>query len=113
MTYGTARLGTPGRDLPDQQASPPTRGGIWIMQADGSSALQLTDGTGAHFGSVWSPDGRVYFTSLQNGSENVWSVKPLPLQTTEVSTATEDGSASPAAPETPAAGSEGSGARGG
>ena len=38
---------------------------------------QLTQGSGANFGSVWGTDKRVYFTSLQNGSENVWAVRPL------------------------------------
>jgi Tol biopolymer transport system component len=69
---------------------PETQGDIWIMQADGSGPVQLTDGESANFGPVWSPDGRVYFTSLQNGRENVWSVKPTPAQMAELPVADED-----------------------
>lgn len=76
ITYGSAQVGA-GGDLPESQNSTLDRGDIWIVRADGSSALQLTEGGSAHFGSVWSVDGRVYFTSLQNGRENIWSVRPL------------------------------------
>jgi TolB protein len=77
ITYGTARLGSPGSDVSTQSVPIAARGDIWIVKTDGTSPLQLTDGSGGHFGSVWSTDGRVYFTSLQNGSENIWSVQPL------------------------------------
>ncbi len=90
ITYGTARLEASGSDLPNEGARPSTRGDIWIMQADGSSPLRLTDGAGAHFGSVWGTDGRVYFTSLQNGSENAWSVKPLQTRMTQVPAGSDD-----------------------
>jgi TolB protein len=53
------------------------RGDIWMMRADGSSATRLTDGTSVAFGSVWGVDERVYFTAMQNGSENIWSVQPM------------------------------------
>ena len=98
VTYGTARLGSAGQDLPDDAVIAQTRGDIWIMQADGSSPLKLTGGAGAHFGSVWSVDGRVYFTSQQNGIENIWSVKPLPSQTTQLPDAADDRTASLAPP---------------
>jgi TolB protein len=76
VTYGTAQVGT-GSDLPEESNSAMARGDIWIIRADGSSPIQLTDGTGVNFSSVWGSDNRVYFTSLQNGCENVWSVRPL------------------------------------
>ena len=77
ITYGTAQIAT------DANASEAgntlmSRGDVWMIQADGSSPVQLTDGTGVAFGSVWGADGRIYFTGRQNGSENIWSVQPLP-----------------------------------
>lgn len=75
VTYGTARLGT-GDDFPAAGAPVMSQGDVWIVADDGTSPMQLTDGQGAHFGPVWGPDGRVYCTSLQNGIENIWSVKP-------------------------------------
>jgi hypothetical protein len=63
---------------------------VWIMRADGTASLQLTAGDGAHFGPVFSTDQRVYFTSLQNGAENVWSVKPLLAPITQAPTASDD-----------------------
>jgi len=75
ITYGSAVV-APGAET-TEDAVATQRGDIWIMQADGSSVLRLTDGAGTHFGPVWSPDGRVFFSSLQNGSENIWSARPL------------------------------------
>lgn len=76
VTYGTAAV-APGEEDPESGTSTLSRGDIWIMRVDGSSPLQLTDGQGVHFGSVWGSDQRVYFTSSQNGVENLWSVQPL------------------------------------
>jgi TolB protein len=75
ITYGTAQIGT-GGDVNESGSSTLTRGDIWMLRADGSSAVQLTD-SGINFGSAWGPDERIYFTSLQNGHENIWSVRPL------------------------------------
>ena len=47
---------------------------LWLSNADGSNAVQLTN----HFGSAegspkWSPDGRlIVFTSLQGGNADIW-----------------------------------------
>lgn len=114
VTYGTARLGTPApvetpadvnqpepptaadaahRNAPNTADAPAmpsrteaqaTRGDIWMMRADGTEAVPLTDGSGVHFSPAWGVDGRVYFSSRQNGSENIWSVKgaaaaPMPV----------------------------------
>ena len=102
ITYGTARLGEAGHDFRGEGGSPPTRGDIWTMQADGGSPLQLTHGTGAHFGSVFSTDGRVYFTGLQNGSENIWSVKPLQTRMTQIPATADDRAATLAPVDTSA-----------
>jgi len=91
ITYGTAILGTDANsDAPQAPIPVLSRGDVWIMRADGTSSLQLTDGAGAHFGPVFGTDSRVYFTSLQNGAENIWSVKPLMVPITQTPMATED-----------------------
>ncbi len=47
---------------------------IWVVDADGSSRVRLTDGFDANHGPVISADGRVYFTSNREGHENIWSL---------------------------------------
>jgi TolB protein len=89
VAYGTAlpeERGTPASTT----SHPTSRGDIWIIRADGTAPLQLTDGAGAHFGPCWSMDGRVYFTSLRNGSENIWSVQPMQSAPAQVPVASED-----------------------
>ncbi|HPU25495.1 MAG TPA: DPP IV N-terminal domain-containing protein [Phycisphaerae bacterium] len=86
ITYGTAQLGTGDSVSEASGGETMTRGDIWVIRADGSSAMQLTD-SGVNFGSVWGPDGRIYFTSRQNGRENIWSVRPLERSTDELTAA--------------------------
>jgi len=76
ITYGSAKLDGDGQ-FPADQSPILTQGDIWIVSKDGSAPLKLTDGQGTNFGSAWSADERIYFTSQQNGTENVWSAKPL------------------------------------
>lgn len=52
------------------------RSDIWVVDADGGHRTKLTDGAAAAFNPLWSPDGRVFFVSTQNGTENVWSLAP-------------------------------------
>ena len=66
------------------------------MRADGTSPRQLTDGQGAHFGPCWAADGRVYFTSRQSGSENIWSVLAEAVATAQTPLAADDSTAAPA-----------------
>jgi len=88
IAYGTALLES-GSDSPD--GSPVmSRGDIWIMRADGTSPVQLTDGASTHFSPAFGADGRIYFTSQRNGSENIWSVKPLPGPITPAPAASKD-----------------------
>jgi len=89
ITYGTAEIGDTS-EWPDGGPTMMTRGDIWVVKADGTQPLKLTDGGGVNFSPVWSVDSRVYFTSLQNGSENSWSVKPLLVQMTQMPTASND-----------------------
>lgn len=75
ITYGTAQLGS-GDEVSESGGATMSRGDVWIIRADGSSAVQLTD-SGVNFGSAWASDDRIYFTSMQHGVENVWSIRPL------------------------------------
>jgi TolB protein len=50
---------------------------IWVVNADGSGRMRLTDGYTANHAPVFSPDGRVYFASNRSGHENTWSAAPL------------------------------------
>jgi Tol biopolymer transport system component len=50
---------------------------IWVMNADGSSPKQLTNGPGSNFHPVASPDGQyVVFTSLRDSKVNIWRMRP-------------------------------------
>jgi len=47
---------------------------IWTVHSDGTSRTRLTDGRSSNFTPVWSPDGRIFFTSARSGREAIWSV---------------------------------------
>lgn len=49
---------------------------IWVMKADGSGKMRLTDGYTANYAPVFSPDGRVFFASNRSGHDNTWSLLP-------------------------------------
>jgi TolB protein len=89
IAYGTALL-SQGSDTPDGIATVMSRGDVWVMRADGASPMQLTDGAGTHFSPAFGADGRVYFTRLQNGAENIWSVKPLLVPITPAPAASKE-----------------------
>jgi len=50
---------------------------IGIVDADGRGMHRLTDGNGAHYSPTWSSDGRIYFSTRNQTSETLWSVKPF------------------------------------
>lgn len=50
---------------------------IAIVDADGRGLHRLTDGDGAHYSPTWSSDGRIYFSTRNQTSETLWSVKPF------------------------------------
>ncbi len=49
---------------------------IWMMDANGGGKARLTDGYTLNYAPVFSPDGRIYFTSSRQGYENIWSLLP-------------------------------------
>ncbi|MFQ5491086.1 MAG: hypothetical protein ACE5GE_10220, partial [Phycisphaerae bacterium] len=74
----TATAPAPGsQESPTEPAMPNGPADLWLVNADGSSRTRLTDGMGASFSPVFSPDGRIYFTTTRNGMENVWSLLPV------------------------------------
>lgn len=95
VAYGTALPQPAVAGVAAGSAAPTSRGDVWIVRADGTGTRQLTDGEGAHFGPCWAVDGRVYFTSLQSGSENIWSVPASDGLGSETPVATEDNTVAP------------------
>jgi TolB protein len=73
IAYCTVR---PAAELPDGTISAPEVSDIWVVGADGSGRVRLTNGQNAYFAPTWSRDGRLYFTSQRDGCENVWSLAP-------------------------------------
>jgi Tol biopolymer transport system component len=63
-------------DMP-RVSSPIDAASLWMIDADGRSPIQLTNGPGDDFGPAWGADGRIYFTSTRTGNETVWSLRPL------------------------------------
>ncbi len=49
---------------------------IWVVDAQGGSRVRLTDGHSVNFLPSWSPSGRVLFSSMRAGHENIWSIMP-------------------------------------
>ena len=110
ITYGSAQLDG-GEQFPGDQSPVLTQGDIWIVGKDGSAPLKLTDGQGTNFGSAWSADERIYFTSQQNGAENVWSARPLLTGIAQETVNTQDSNVGRASTRSPAV--EGTEAQGG
>jgi len=66
----------------DMGGGRPSASDLWIVNADGSAPVRVTEAQGANFSPIWGRDGRVYFTSTRGGTENVWSVCPIMGQPT-------------------------------
>ncbi len=60
-TVGTGPNAKPGADL-------------WITAVDGSGRVNLTGGKFSNLMPTWGSDGRIYFVSDRNGSDQVWSI---------------------------------------
>jgi len=52
----------------------PEQSDIWIINADGTSRVGLTNGRFRNMQPTWGADGRIYFVSNRNGLENIWSI---------------------------------------
>lgn len=49
---------------------------IWVMNSDGRGRVRLTDGHTSNHAPVFSPNGRIFFTSNRSGHDNIWSLMP-------------------------------------
>lgn len=54
----------------------PETADVWIMNADGTGRANLTGGWHVNLMPTWSPEGRVYFVSNRNATDNIWSIGP-------------------------------------
>ncbi len=57
---------------------------IWVVHEQGEDLTQITSHSAPDWGPAWGPDpangsrpGRLFFHSLRNGHENVWSLQPV------------------------------------
>ena len=50
---------------------------IYMVKASGEGLVQLTTTPESDWKPFWASDGRIYFTSMKNGSQNIWSLKPV------------------------------------
>ena len=56
----------------------PEQADVWIVAADGTSRINLTNSRFANLQPTWSSDGSIYFVSNrgEGGVENIWSIRP-------------------------------------
>ncbi len=47
---------------------------LWVVAVEGGPSRRLTTDNEHDFEPAWSPDGRIYFSSLRGGSYAIWSV---------------------------------------
>lgn len=55
---------------------------IWVVQESGIDLTQITSHNSPDWGPTWATDGdhksgRLFFNSLRNGHENIWSMNPI------------------------------------
>lgn len=50
---------------------------IGVVDVDGRGLQRLTEGPGQYFAPSWSTDGRIFFSSREDGCETIWSIKPF------------------------------------
>jgi TolB protein len=73
---GRMGMGRRGGGGNRQQQVTRRRSSLFVMRADGSAVLPLTEGTADTGTPAWSKDGWVYFTSNQAGSYDLWRIRP-------------------------------------
>lgn len=61
---------------PADPAALPESANIWIVNADGTGRVKLTDDLYVNLQPAWAMDGSIYFISNRSGNDNVWAVKP-------------------------------------
>jgi Tol biopolymer transport system component len=59
---------------PGNDSDWPEQSDIWIVNADGTGRIGLTNGRFRNMQPSWGADGRVYFVSNRGGIENIWSI---------------------------------------
>ncbi len=104
-SVGSPRLSPDGRSVLYTLSTPDLKTGrtdtdIWKINADGTSARQMTRFEGADFSPLWAPDGRsFFFLSARKGGVQLWRM-PVdggePERLTQVESGLESPVASPA-----------------
>jgi hypothetical protein len=59
---------------PDGDSQWPEQSDIWVVNADGTGRVGLTNSRFRNMQPAWGADGRVYFVSNRGGVENIWSI---------------------------------------
>jgi hypothetical protein len=59
---------------PDSNGEWPEQSDIWIVNADGTGRIGLTNSRFRNMQPCWGADGKVYFVSNRGGSENIWAI---------------------------------------
>ncbi|MCE2884785.1 MAG: hypothetical protein LW806_07805 [Planctomycetaceae bacterium] len=59
---------------PDTNGEWPEQSDIWIVNADGTGRIGLTNSRFRNMQPCWGADGKVYFVSNRGGSENIWAI---------------------------------------
>jgi Tol biopolymer transport system component len=49
---------------------------IYTIWADGTHLVRLTNDDAPDWNPIWAKNGRIYFVSLRNGHQNIWSLRP-------------------------------------
>ncbi|MFM7133954.1 MAG: TolB family protein [Planctomycetota bacterium] len=56
----------------------PDQSDIWVVSADGTGRIGLTNSRFRNMQPSWGSDGRIYFVSNRGGIENIWSIAADP-----------------------------------
>ena len=59
---------------PDGNSEWPEQSDIWVVNADGTGRVGLTNSRFRNMQPAWGADGRVYFVSNRGGLENIWAI---------------------------------------
>ncbi|MFM7259391.1 MAG: TolB family protein [bacterium] len=59
---------------PDGSGEWPEQSDIWIVNADGTGRIGLTNSRFRNMQPCWGANGKVYFVSNRGGSENIWAI---------------------------------------